>query len=86
MIGKKDLIKMQKEYGPDTKIGKMLHMSRQAVHQARNKYGIKPIPNHHKERNGKIVKAYNKGKTGIEIAREFNLSVSQAYRIIKKRS
>jgi hypothetical protein len=42
-ISKDQLVKLQKKYITDHAIGKLFGISRQAVHQLRNKYGIPPV-------------------------------------------
>ena len=85
-ITKEELVKLQKTYKTDAAIGKLFGISRQAVHQLRIKYAIKANREKNVERDKKIVAAYKKGKTGIEIANELDLSISQVYRIIKRLS
>jgi len=82
-VNKKQLLKLQKTYKTDERIGKEFGVSRQAIHQLRAKYGIKPIRNHNKERDDKISGLYKKGATEIEIANKMGLSISQVYRVIK---
>lgn len=85
-ISKEELVKLQKSHKTDASIGKMFDISRQAVHQLRVKYGIKANREKNIERDKKIVSLYKKGKTGIDIAKDIDLSISQVYRIIKKNS
>jgi hypothetical protein len=83
-ISKDELARLQKTLKTDAAIGKKFQISRQAVHQLRVKYGIKANREKNIERDKKIVVAYKKGKTGISIAKDVELSISQVYRIIKK--
>jgi len=53
------------------------------VHQMRKKYGIPSNLAKNEERNDKVFAMYKKGATGMIIAKKFNLSVSQTYRIIE---
>jgi DNA-directed RNA polymerase specialized sigma subunit len=85
-VTKERLKKLQKVHKTDAKIGSLFGISRQAIHQLRVKYGIKAIPEKNLERDKKIAGLYKKGKTGIAIAKQTRLSVSQVYRIIKKYS
>jgi hypothetical protein len=85
-ISKDVLKKLQKTLKTDAAIGAKFKISRQAVHQLRMKYGIGFVANKNKDRDEKILSMYKKGKTGIVIAKQLDLSVSQIYRIIKKRS
>jgi len=81
-VNKQQLIALQKKLGTDQAIGEKLGVTRQAIHQLRNKYGIPSLIAKNNERNKKIVALYKSGKTGIEIAKKFDLSQSQTYRII----
>ncbi len=85
-VNKEQLIKLQSTLKTDTAIGQKFGVSRQAIHQLREKYGIKANLAKNKERNEKIISQYKKGKTGIEIAKTLGMSISQVYRIIKKNS
>jgi DNA invertase Pin-like site-specific DNA recombinase len=86
-ISKVELIHLQKKLGTDEAIGKKLGITRQAVEQWRKKYGIKSRWDSNPERNKKMRALYKAGKTGLEIATKFGMSVSQTYRLIsgKKR-
>lgn len=83
-ISKSQLIKLQKKLKTDAKIGEEFGITRQAVHQLRKKYDILSVIAKNDERNSKIVSAYNKGISGIELAKKLKLSVSQTYRIINE--
>ncbi len=83
-VNKEQLIKLQKTLITDAAIGAKFGISRQAIHQMRVKYGINANTAKNKERNAKIVSLYKKGKSGIAIAKDLDLSISQVYRIIKK--
>ena len=82
-ISKQQLIKLQAKYKTDDAIGTLFGITRQAVHQLRNKYGIMPLEDKHEDRNNEIAKAYKTGVPGTKLAKKFKLSVSQAYRIIR---
>ena len=82
-ISKGQLIKLQGKYITDKAIGKLFGISRQAVHQLRQKYGIAPIADKHTMRNTEIAEAYSNGMPCIKIARKYRMSISQAYRIIR---
>ena len=81
-VTKSQLISLQKSLKTDQKIGEKFGITRQAIHQLRNVYGIPSNIAKNKERNEKIVKAYKSGASGTAIAKKFGLSISQAYRII----
>lgn len=83
-ISKTQLIKLQKSLKTDAKIGEQYGITRQAIHQLRKKYGIESVIAKNAERNEKIVKAYKSGTSGTAIAKNFGLSISQAYRIINE--
>ena len=51
-------------------------------HQIRKLYGIPSSIADNPERNEKIIALYKKGMSGTAIAKKFDLSISQAYRII----
>jgi DNA invertase Pin-like site-specific DNA recombinase len=82
-ISAQQLIKLQAKYQTDDAIGKLFGISKQAVHQLRNKYGIAPVPDKHQDRNNEIAAAYTSGMPGTKLAKKFKISVSQAYRIIR---
>ena len=81
-ISRTELIKLHRQLGTDQAIGEKFHITRQAVHQLRKKYGIESSYADHPERNARIVAAYKKGVSGVVLAKKFDLSVSQTYRII----
>jgi DNA-directed RNA polymerase specialized sigma subunit len=81
-LSKQEIIKLQKTLKTDAAIGKKYGISRQAVHQLRQKYDVGYNRLKNKERNEKISSLYKKKVTGIKIAKEMDLSVSQVYRIL----
>jgi DNA invertase Pin-like site-specific DNA recombinase len=83
-ISKSELIKLQKQLGTDEAIGKKFGITRQAVHQLRKKYGIESTYAGNPERNAKIIDLYKKGAAGTALAEKFDISISQAYRIINE--
>ena len=85
-ISKGQLEKLQKKYKTDEAIGTLFGISRQAVHQLRNKYDIAPVRDKHAARNAEILREYRRGISGIKLARKYKLSTSQAYRIINPNS
>jgi|WetSurMetagenome_2_1015567.scaffolds.fasta_scaffold00234_13 hypothetical protein len=82
-ISKQQLIKLQAKYKTDDAIGNLFGITRQAVHQIRNKYDIGPLADKHADRNVEIARAYKSGTPGTKLARKFKMSVSQVYRIIR---
>jgi DNA invertase Pin-like site-specific DNA recombinase len=83
-ISKGQLIKLQRKYCTDARIGKLFGITRQAVHQLRKKYKIDSSIADNPERNAKIVGMYRKGTSGTALAKKFELSVSQTYRVINE--
>jgi hypothetical protein len=83
IVGKTELIKLQKSLKTDAAIGKKFKVTRQAIHQLRKKYGIDSSYADNPERNAKIIALYKKGLSGTAVAEKLGLSISQAYRIIK---
>jgi hypothetical protein len=81
-LTKPQLVALQKKLGTDQAIGDKVGVTRQAIHQLRNKYGIDSLIAKNDERNRKIAAFYKSGKTGTDISKKFDLSVSQTYRII----
>jgi DNA-directed RNA polymerase specialized sigma subunit len=81
-ISKQDLIKLQKTLKTDQAIGDRFNITRQAVHQIRQRYGIPSIIRDTAERNDKIITMYKKGMTGPEIAEKVGLSMSHVYKIV----
>lgn len=82
-INKQELVKLQKTLKTDAKIGKKFGITRQAVHQLRQKYGIASRTVNNPARNKKIAALRKAGKDISVIAKQFTLSVPQTYRIIK---
>ena len=83
-ISKAQLVKLQTKLTTDAKIGELFGITRQAVHQLRKKYGIDSSIADNPERNEKIVKLYLAGTSGTALAKKFDLSVSQTYRVINE--
>jgi len=83
-ITKNQLAKLQKKHKTDAAIGEMFGITRQAVHQMRKKYGIDSSIVDNPQRNTDIVKAYDSGTSGTALAKKYDLSVSQTYRIINE--
>jgi DNA invertase Pin-like site-specific DNA recombinase len=81
-ISRGQLEKLQRKYKTDEAIGRLFGISRQAVHQLRDKYGIDPVPDKHRERNEDLRRLYSQGTSGMALAKKFRLSISQTYRII----
>jgi DNA invertase Pin-like site-specific DNA recombinase len=81
-VSKSQLIALQKKLTTDEAIGKKFGITRQAIHQLRNKYGIASNYANNPVRNKKIISLYKKGTSGTAIADKTGLSVSQTYRII----
>jgi len=85
VIGSKaELLALQKKFVTDAAIGMQFSITRQAVHQLRNKYGISSVAERNAQRNKDICVAYKKGTPVPEIVRKAHVSISQIYRIIKR--
>jgi DNA invertase Pin-like site-specific DNA recombinase len=83
-ISKAQLVKLQRKHRTDAKIGELFGITRQAVHQLRKKYAIDSSIADNPQRNAKIVKLYKGGTSGTALAKKFELSVSQTYRVINE--
>ncbi len=83
-VTKEQLLKLQKTLITDRAIGQKFGVSRQAIHQLREKYEIKANTAKNKERDEKIVKLSWKGTKASDIAKSVGVSISQIYRIIKR--
>lgn len=83
-ITKSQLVRLQKKYKTDARIGEQFGITRQAVHQLRRKYMVESMIAKNAERNEKIVDAYREGASGTALAGKFKLSISQTYRIINE--
>ena len=82
-ISKSELVALQKKLKTDDAIGQKYGITRQAVHQLRKKYGIESVIAKNAERNKKMIAMYKGGKSGTAVAEKFDMSISQAYRILK---
>ncbi len=82
LMSKTELVKLQKSLGTDEKIAKKFKVTRQAIHQLRQKYGIESRYAKNPKRNKEMLSLFKAGKTGTEIAKKFGMSVSQTYRSI----
>ncbi|NLD94576.1 MAG: helix-turn-helix domain-containing protein [Fibrobacter sp.] len=83
-ISKAELIKLQKKFGTDAKIGEEFGITRQAVHQLRKKYGIDSRTSSNPDRNKDMVDMRDSGHSVEAIAKKVKLSVPQTYRILKE--
>jgi len=81
-VTKAQFIKLQKKHKTDAAIGEEFGITRQAVHHIRKKYGIESSRANNPKRDAEILKAYESGKSGTAIAKEYKLSVSRTYNII----
>jgi hypothetical protein len=81
-ISKAQLVKLQKKYTTDAKIGEQFGITRQAIHQLRQKYGIESSIADNPERNAEIIKQYKAGASGTALSKKFELSISQTYRVL----
>lgn len=83
-ISKAELIRLQKKLKTDARIGEEFGITRQAVHQLRKKYGIDSRLSGNKERNSELVQQREAGKSIESLAKKYDLSIPQTYRIIKE--
>ncbi len=81
-ISKLELGRLQKTLKTDAAIGAKFGISRQAVHQLRQKYDLGYNHTKKKDRNIKIASLFKSKVSGTKIAKQMNISVSQVYRII----
>ena len=82
-ITKSQLIRLQKKYHTDARIGEEFDITRQAVHQLRKKFNIPSRTAGNPQRNNDMVTMRKAGKSVEAIARKFKLSIPQTYRILK---
>jgi hypothetical protein len=85
-ISKAELIRLQKKFKTDARIGEEFGITRQAIHQLRKKYGIESRTAGNTERNKEIVESRDAGQSVESLAKKFSLSIPQTYRIIKETS
>ncbi len=83
-ITKQELVRLQKKFKTDARIGEEFGITRQAVHQLRKKYGIESRTASNPERNQEILEMRSNGASVEAIAKKFKLSIPQTYRIIKE--
>lgn len=83
-ISKAELIRLQKKFKTDARIGEEFGITRQAVHQLRKKYGIESRTAGNPERNKEMVSMREAGHSVEAIAKKFKLSIPQTYRILKE--
>jgi DNA invertase Pin-like site-specific DNA recombinase len=82
-LSKETILTMQKTHRTDSAIGKVFGITRQAVYQMRKKYRIPFNVDKNKERDEAIIQKYRSGISGTKLARDYKLSFSQTYRIIR---
>lgn len=83
-ISKQELIRLQKKFITDEKIGEQFGITRSAIFQLRRKYGIESKKNKHAERNEKIIVLRAKGQKIIDIAEKVGISPVRTYAIIRE--
>ncbi len=83
-ISKSELIRLQKKFKTDARIGEEFGITRQAVHQLRKKYGIESRTAGNPERNKEMVALRDSGHSVEAIAKKYKLSIPQTYRILKE--
>ena len=83
-ISKQELLRLQKKFKTDARIGQEFGITRQAVHQLRKKYEIESRTATNPDRNKEIVDMRDSGQSVEAIAKKFKLSIPQTYRILKE--
>ncbi|MBD3422360.1 MAG: helix-turn-helix domain-containing protein [Chitinivibrionales bacterium] len=83
-IGKQQIIRLQKKYNSDAKIGQLYGISRQAIYQLRCGYDLPPVKIKNHDRDRLIKQDFDQGTPVAAIAKKYKLSRMQIYRIIKK--
>lgn len=78
-----DIRSLLRRYKTDHAVGRVLGISKQAVHQHRKKFGIPAVHDRSKiiQRDEKIRSLYEDGVSVREICKRFKLSKSSVYRI-----
>lgn len=82
-ISRNQFVKLQKRYTTDQAIAGLFGLSRQAVHQLRTRYGIAPVADRKKTRNEEIIALHASGISVQKLAKKYELSVTQVYRLVK---
>ncbi|MBN1308406.1 MAG: hypothetical protein JXA18_10845 [Chitinispirillaceae bacterium] len=85
-ISKSELIRLQKKFQTDARIGEEFGITRQAVHQLRKKYGISSRIAGNPARNKEMAGLRAAGRSVDAISKKFKLSIPQTYRILKENS
>jgi DNA invertase Pin-like site-specific DNA recombinase len=85
-ISKAELIRLQKKFRTDARIGEEFGITRQAVHQLRKKYEIESRTAGNPDRNKEMVEMRESGQSVEAIAKKIKLSIPQTYRILKETS
>jgi DNA invertase Pin-like site-specific DNA recombinase len=83
-ISKAELVRLQKKFKTDARIGEEFGITRQAVHQLRKKYAIDSRTAANPDRNKEMVEMREGGQSVEAIAKKFKLSIPQTYRILKE--
>lgn len=83
-ISKAELVRLQKKFKTDARIGEEFGITRQAVHQLRKKYGIESRTAGNPDRNREMVDLREGGQSVEAIAKKYKLSIPQTYRILKE--
>lgn len=81
---KKKLVNLQKEFGSDAEIAYVLGVSKRTVLSWRKKHGVPSIYFKNEKRNVQILRKKKAGWSIDRIARKFELSSSQVYRILRR--
>ncbi len=84
LIGREQLVKLQKRYGSDAAIARFYGVGRQRIYKLRKKYDIPAVEGRNVRRNREICALHKDGVTAERIALQFKLSTSQIFNIIRK--
>jgi len=82
-ISKEHLIKLQDTFKTDEAISRLFNCTRQSIFYLRKRHGLPTVKKHIKSRDQKIFEAHNCNISSITIARNFKLSISHVYRIVR---
>jgi len=84
-ISKAELKSMQKMFKTDAAIGAKFGVTRQAICQLRQKYGITAMENKNRNRDRDILAMHKRKVKVSQIAENFGLSPSRVYSVLRNR-
>ena len=77
-------LELRKKFNTDVAMGRALGVSRQCIHQHREKFGLGAVKGRNVDRNKEMHTRFISGESGISIGKAFGVSYSQTYRCIKE--